>query len=343
MSLQVGRKTDEYELLDVVSSSPTRVIYRVKNIAANRIELMHVMPGSLHDDRERAERFIREMRILATMSHPNIVRFYGTVVVDGQVTMTTELYEGVTLTERLQLGPLTLGEALPIMRELLSAVACAHEHGIVHREVTPNNILLIPGGCAKLAGFTYAKSSSDFDLTRVGTMLGDITYMAPEQIRATNAADARSDLYALGAVFFEMVTGAPPFHSISQFDVMMAQVNSPPPLPSERNPQLGKQVDAVIVKALTKEPGERYQTALEFRQALDRLDHGVARRMPEASIVPSTPVYHFKARSHKSEPVSNATVSAPPGSAYLWPGLVLAGTFLAIVLTFLFALARSGS
>jgi serine/threonine-protein kinase len=378
MSLQVGREINGYELLDVISTSRTRVVYRVRNTAANRIELMHMMPRSLQDDQERAERFIRETRILATLRHPHIVRFFDAVVVDGQLAMTTELVEGVPLEERLQLGPLAINESLQIMREILSAVALAHEHGIVHREITPKNILIAPGGGSKLAGFTYAKSASDSDLTRVGAVLGDISYMPPEQVRGVFAADARSDLYSLGAVFFAMATGAPPFQSASQFDVMMAHVNTPPPRPSERNPEIPRHLDGVILKALAKQPEARYQTASEFRLALDLLDQGAPKRVPMAHqpSLPSNPAsvqhpqapfpqanhlpalqpppYHPPAHhppAHQplahhapaNDPAGASGGARPAGFAgdYLWPTVALVSMFLVIILSVLFAINRS--
>src|SRR5439155_412439 len=150
-----------------------------------------------------------------------------------QLVMTTELVEGPTLAERLELGPLPWHEAVEIIGQVLHALSCAHSYGVVHREVTPTNIILIPDRTVKLSGFGLARAATDAQLTQAGTVLGELKYMSPEQVKGLATLDACSDIYSAGAVLYEAVTGTAPFGSKSQFDLMLAQVTAMPQPPSK--------------------------------------------------------------------------------------------------------------
>lgn len=269
MAFQLGQKSGNYEFIDVVDSSPAKVAYRVRNLANNRTEMLRVLSKAQQDNREKVERFIRESRVHGRLDHPNIVRFYEAFVLDGQYVITTELPEGVTLKERLELGPLTPGDAAPIFRQALAALAYAHQTGVVHRDLRPSVLLIGPDGDVKLTGFDLAKSEHDARLTQAGAVLGEPHYMSPEQIRGTGALDPRSDLYSIAIVLFESLTGRRPFEAASQFDVMTAQIAAPPPLPSELQPGLPMGIDRLLLKALAKEPDHRFQSAGEFLHALE--------------------------------------------------------------------------
>ena len=275
MAFKLGQQYGAYEFIDVLEMSKTSVLYKVRNVVAQRFELLKVLPKSLQDDRERVERFLREIKVHARILHPNIIAFYNAMEIEGQLVMTTELVEGVTLGHRLEIGPLPWREAVRYICQLLSALGYAHKHGVIHREITPDNVLVTVDGVAKLASFALAKAVTDQQLTVMGTALGAVEYMSPEQVKATAPLDARADLYSVGAVLYKLVTRKPPFESSSQFEMMLAQVEKDPTPPSCISKDIPPQLERIILKALAKDPSRRFQDASEFCAALETLEPGL--------------------------------------------------------------------
>ena len=271
MSFEVGRTYGDYEFLDVIRMSRTEIAYRVRNRMAQRFETLRVLPGQLQNDQQQMERFLREMRVHARLSHPHIVAFYHAGELDRHVIMTTEYVEGVTLRDRLSLGPMPWQTAVDYMRQALSALACAHAQQIVHRDVTPENMIITPEATLKLNGFGLAKGASSPQLTQLGAVVGSPKYTSPEQIKGSSKIDGRSDLYSLGAVLYEAIAGRPPFSFSSQFELMLAQVSQTPEPPSRANFLVPPALDAVVLRALEKDPGRRFQTAEEFGAALENV------------------------------------------------------------------------
>jgi serine/threonine-protein kinase len=202
----------------------------------------------------------------------------------GLLVMTSELLEGVPLSERLDLGPLPLEEAIRITRQALDALAASHEAGIVHREICPANLWITPDGTVKLTGFSRAKTASDAHLTQAGTAVGPVKYISPEQVKGTVDPDPRSDLYSLGVVLYELATGKVPFDSPSQFDVMLAHVSQTPMPPRHHKEDLPAAFDAIVLRAMAKDPAQRYQSAEEFDDALAAFEDGEP--APEAVVAP---------------------------------------------------------
>ena len=159
-------------------------------------------------------------------------------------------------------------EAVQSILQLLGAAGSAHAAGVVHREISPSNILITPDKTIKLTGFSVAKSMSDPSVTRAGTIVGSATFTAPEVFRGVAALDPRIDVYAIGCVFYALVTGRPPFNYKGEYDVMMAHLNEVPQPPSAHNASINGLLDAVVLKALEKDPDKRYQTAAEFYHAI---------------------------------------------------------------------------
>src|ERR1051325_5070238 len=170
--LQTETRIGDYEILDVLQSSRREVVYRVRNLAAGRLEAMKVLPESLVRDSESMERFHREIKMLARLVHPNIVSFYHATKLNDQTVMTTELLEGMTLAEKLQEGPLSVRKSVDIIAQVLGALGHAHAQGVVHRDVTPENVWLMSNGAVKLGGFALAKGKQDLNLTQEGTSIG---------------------------------------------------------------------------------------------------------------------------------------------------------------------------
>lgn len=268
MSFQLGQIVGDYEFVDILRSSKTNVAYKVKNVLAQRFEILKIVPGDLHHDPERLERFQREIKIHARLDHPNILAFYNATVLQGNLVMTTAYVEGVSLEERLELGPLPWRQAVDIAMQLLSALGLAHSQGVVHREVTPANILLTGDDRAILTGFGQAKTAQDPRLTQKGAVVGSLFYMSPEQVKGGDHLDATSDIYSIGAVLFEMVTGRRMFSGKSHFDIMVAHVNQAPPDPAALVPDLPAELSPVILQAVAKDPAARYSSTEALRSAL---------------------------------------------------------------------------
>jgi eukaryotic-like serine/threonine-protein kinase len=271
MGFEIGQKAGVYEVVGILDNARSGRTYKVRNSVAERFELLRILPRAIQEDREQVERFLREIKVHSRLSHPNIVAFYSATELDDQLVMTSEFFDGITLERRLEVGPVTVNEAMACMAQVLDALKCAHEQGVMHREISPTNILLGPGGIVKLTGFGLAKSANDTQLTRVGTVMGWVEYMSPEQVKGMNTEDARTDIYSAGAVLYEMVTGQIPFVCKTQFAVMTAHVNTPPPPPIGLKPDLPSDLNQIILTALAKDPDDRFQTAAQFHLALDGL------------------------------------------------------------------------
>jgi eukaryotic-like serine/threonine-protein kinase len=265
MEFELGQTYAGYKFLDVARRSVSGVEYRVQNTLAQRMELLKVLPPGARSDSEETERFMREMPVRASLVHPNIVTFFTALPLEGRLVMTTELVEGLPLSERLQMGPLSWREAVDFARQVLSAVDWAHQRQIVHRDISPANIIALPGGVVKLTNFRLTKS-----------IAASLKYISPEQAKGSEAADHRSDLYSIGIVLYEMLAGRTPFNSASQFELMLAHVNQQPEPASNFNSTVPPQLDAVVLKALTKFPSDRYQSAAEFDEALVEAIAGIA-------------------------------------------------------------------
>src|SRR5262249_7736080 len=233
------------------------------------LERLKTFPKELQEDQERVDRFLREIKIHARLVHPNIAAFYNAARLDGQLIMTTELLGGITLADRLREGPLPLAETVGYSCQVLSALAYAHEQGVVHRMISPAVMTIAPDGTLKLTGFDLAKAATDPQLTQAGAIMGAIEYMSPEQVKGVTTLDARTDVYSVGAVLYTALTGKPVFDCKSQFDTMLAHVNTPANAPSKINPEVPPELDTIVLRALAKEPSDRWQSAKEFQNALE--------------------------------------------------------------------------
>jgi len=286
MRFKIGKRYGGYEFLDALNNEKTWLVFRVWNLAAQRTELLHILPDQ-SADLECQERFLRETKVRARLVHPNIVNFYYAGELEGQLVMTTEVVEGTTLAERLDLGPLPWREAIAILSQILRALSCAHSHGVVHRAIAPENIVLTQDKAVKLSGFGLAKAATDTQLTRLGAIQGELKYMPPEQVKGMATLDGRSDIYSAAAVLYEAVTGTTPFGSASnsQFHLMLEHVAAMPQAPSQVRPDVPAALDPVILKAMAKEPAQRFQNADEFREALEEIPAPASETQPRGSSV----------------------------------------------------------
>jgi serine/threonine protein kinase len=267
MALQIGEIVGDYEIVGVLGKGGMGTVFRVRNLLSDRIEAMKVALPDLTADPALADRFLREIRLHASLEHPNIAALRTALRINNQVLMIMELVEGVSLDERLRKGPLDVNCAIRYVDQVLSALDLAHSRAIIHRDIKPANIIVTNDDMAKLTDFGIARSASDRTLTQTGLALGSLYYMSPEQVQA-QPADQRSDLYSLGVTFYEMVTGRRPIEGSSEYSILNAHLSHVPDPPGSLNPAVPAMLGSAIMKALAKAPENRFQTAAEFREAL---------------------------------------------------------------------------
>ncbi|HEV3151822.1 MAG TPA: serine/threonine-protein kinase, partial [Acidobacteriaceae bacterium] len=220
---------------------------------------------------EMMDRFVREIRVLATLQHPNIATLHTAFRHDEQLVMIMECVEGEDLGRRLPAG-LTLEESLRYTRQVLEALKYAHGRGIVHRDIKPSNIMITPQGEVKLLDFGLALGGAlgapDQRLTTTGALVGSMHYIAPEHISG-EPHDARSDIYAVGVTLYEMITGRLPIEGTTHVQVIAAHLQHAPAPPNKINPKIPAGLSATVMRALAKNPRDRWQTAEAFLTALE--------------------------------------------------------------------------
>jgi serine/threonine protein kinase/polyhydroxyalkanoate synthesis regulator phasin len=270
----VGDRLGDYEIVSVLGAGGMGRVYKVRNTISDRVEAMKVLLPDLAHESELADRFIREIKVLASFDHPHIAALYTASRIDNQLVMIMEFVEGVSLGDLVKQGRIPVPDSIDYICQALSALSYAHERGVVHRDIKPSNMMLTPQGVIKLMDFGIARTAQDHKLTVTGATLGSLFYMSPEQVKATNV-DARSDLYSVGITLYEMVTGARPFHGDSSFELMAAQLQELPRPPIEMDPTIPAPLNDVILLALEKEPVRRFQTAQAFRTALESVRSGL--------------------------------------------------------------------
>lgn len=268
MTFELGSTIGGYQFIDILDSNREGTAYKVRNLAEQRFEVLRVLSEATQSDTLRFERFQREAKILARLNHPHIVSYCDSKSLFGRFVIATEWIEGTNLAERLEIGAIPVPDTIRYVWQALEALECAHKEGVVHRDIQPAKLMLTADSELKLDGFTLARSTADPRLTQVGATIGSAHYMSPEQVQATGELDARSDLYSLGVVLYELAAHRKPFQGSSQFDVMLAQVESIPDPPSLYNPAIPDDLDQVILRAMEKDPADRFQSAKEFREAL---------------------------------------------------------------------------
>jgi hypothetical protein len=269
-------------------------VYRVRNVISDRIEAMKVLLPDLVGRQELATRFLREIKLMASLNHPNIAQLRTAFTANNQLVMIMEYVEGSTLADRLEKhGPIPVPEALNYIGQVLDALSYAHHQHVIHRDIKPANIMVTPDGAVKLMDFGIARAGDGHSLTMTGTTLGSLGYMSPEQVQG-EATDARSDLYSVGVSLYEMVTGQRPFKADSDFSLMTAHVRELPKPPIELQPGLPPALNEIILMSIAKEPAQRFQSAEAFANALSSVTaeasaaNAVALRASEASTVECT-------------------------------------------------------
>jgi len=273
---EFNRKGD-YEILGVLGAGGMGKVYKVRNVFSDRIEAMKVLLPNLADQKELADRFLREIKVLASLNHPNIAALRTALMIDNQLVMIMEYVEGTTLAARLAQAAIPWRDAANYIDQVLAALGYAHKQNVIHRDIKPANMMLMPSGAIKLMDFGIARSGNDVGLTVIGTTVGSLAYMSPEQVKC-EPIDSRSDLYSLGVSLYEMVTGQIPFKGDSNFSIMQAQLQRAPRPPIEVKPDLPEPLNQIILMAMAKEPARRFQSADAFRNALKGVAASLGRK-----------------------------------------------------------------
>jgi eukaryotic-like serine/threonine-protein kinase len=281
MPLAAGARLGPYEIIAPLGAGGMGEVYRARDTRLDRTVAIKILPPDVAGDCERRTRFEREARTVAALTHPHICTLHDVGHHDGMSFLVMEHLAGPTLAERLRKGPLPLEQALTVAIEIAEALAAAHRHGVIHRDLKPGNVMLTGTG-AKLLDFGLAKLKPALatagsvtvsavagpdPVTGSGAMLGTVPYMAPEQLEGREA-DARSDLFAFGAVLYEMLTGRRAFPGDSAVSVIAAILERDPPPPSSLQPLTPPLLDRIVRQCLAKAPDDRPDTAHDVANEL---------------------------------------------------------------------------
>jgi serine/threonine-protein kinase len=304
----VGSDFAGYRLEELVGRGGMSIVYRAQHLRLERMVALKVLMPELSQDESFKERFTRESRLAASLDHPNVIPIFEAGDEGGVFYIAMRFVGGSTLKSVLETdGPLPAARAASIMSQVASALHAAHEEkGLVHRDVKPANILVVPGHGPEggdhvyLSDFGIAKQRAAAGLTKTGMFVGTADYASPEQIEGREL-DRRADVYALGCVLYETLTGGPTYEKDSEVALMYAHLLEPPPAVTHKRPDLSPDVDAVVAKAMAKSADDRYATALEFASAMRKALIGTETRRTQQSDQARIP-----------ETVLTGGVAAPP-------------------------------
>jgi len=288
-SLQ-GQTLGKYRILDPLGRGGMAQVYRAYHPQLDRYVAVKVLRSDLVEEEEFLARFHREARAVARLRHANIVQVYDFDVQDGIYYMVMELLEGDTLKARLgdyhvRGEQMPTGEMVRILLDVLDGLAYAHSEGMIHRDIKPANIMLTKSGQAVVTDFGIAQMVGGTRHTAAGMLMGTLNYIAPEQ-GLESKSDARSDIYSVGIVLYEMLLGKPPFDADTPLAILMKHLNDPLPLPCQVDPAIPEPLERIVLKALAKQPEERYQGAAEMAQSLRQAAEETQIALPEKISLP---------------------------------------------------------
>jgi serine/threonine protein kinase len=277
MSISLGTRLGSYEILALIGAGGMGQVYRARDLRLGRDLAVKILPPELAIDASRRQRFESEARVVAALNHPNIVAIYDVGSADGLAFIVSELVEGETLRGVLKRGPVPVRKAMDIAVQIADGLAAAHSAGIVHRDLKPENIMLTPQGRVKILDFGLAKSirgaaqddtTQTIGPTQLGSIVGTVAYMSPEQAAGRGDLDGRSDQFALGLILHEVVSGKKAFEGRTAAELMTAIIREDPaPLPTG----LPTPFRWTIQRCLAKEPGQRYAATLDLFLELRQL------------------------------------------------------------------------
>ncbi|MBQ6536240.1 MAG: Stk1 family PASTA domain-containing Ser/Thr kinase [Firmicutes bacterium] len=261
---------NRYQIQEKLGAGGTAIVYRGQDLLLNRAVTIKILREEFANNGELVRRFRHEAQAVASLSHSNIVSVYDVGYEDNMHYIVMEFVEGESLKEYIKRkGPLRLSEACNIITQILAGVQHAHEHGIIHRDIKPHNILLGVDGRAKVTDFGIAVGMSDVTMTYNSTtrIMGSVHYISPEQVQGQAATD-KSDIYSCGVVFYEMLTGRVPYQGETPISIAMQHVQGELALPNQVNPQVPASISYVVTRAMRRNPETRYDSAAEMADAV---------------------------------------------------------------------------
>jgi serine/threonine protein kinase/Flp pilus assembly protein TadD len=271
----IGKTILQYEIVEQLGEGGMGVVYKAKDTKLDRFVALKFLPPHLSTNADNKVRFLQEAKATAALNHPNILSIYEVNEHNENTFIVLEFIDGQTLKEYLAAlnsgSGVSVKQAIEWTEKIVQGLKVAHDKNIIHRDIKAENIMLTRSGQLKIMDFGLAKLRSQSSLTRAGSSLGTLSYMSPEQAQGLNA-DNRSDLWSLGILFFELLTGDLPFKSEHEAGLMYLVVNQDPPLPSELDRRLPESIDAIVMKMLEKEREKRFQNADELLVALSDLN-----------------------------------------------------------------------
>jgi serine/threonine-protein kinase len=321
--MNIGQRIGDYEIVEVLGTGGMGEVYKVRNVLSERLEAMKVLLPNLAGSPELAERFLREIKLQASLDHPNIAKLYTAFRDSNRLLMVMEFVEGQAIDKLIASGPLKTRDAVEYAGQVLAALAYAHGRGVTHRDIKPANLMRTPSGTIKLLDFGIAHMKKDPKLTQTGTTLGSLYYIAPELIQGAEP-DARCDIYSLGVVLYEMVTGRKPFPGDNQYSIMAAHMEGAPVAPSHVAPWMPGPLNEVILKAIAKDPAHRFQTAEAFKSALEDAAKVAPGDQAATQVMPALPVKPPEASPQTpAVTIPIPAVQSPPVGPVVTPALAM--------------------
>jgi len=299
-----GKTISHYQILDQIGQGGMGVVYWAKDLNLERTVAIKFLPSHLASSEENKKRFLQEAKAAASLNHPNIMSIFEIDEHDNSVFMVMEYVEGETL--KSYISNLRSGSGMPYLKAIdwlitiSQGLKIAHDNNIIHRDIKSENIMLAPGEQLKIMDFGLAKLKGSSGLTKTGTSLGTLAYMAPEQAQGLSA-DQRSDIWSLGVVFYEMLTGEPLFKAEHEAALLYLIVNEDPPLPSSMDLKIPRQVDLITTKMLTKNPDKRYQDVDELLNSLKEIKEELSKSRNEPATQKTIAVLPFENISPEKE------------------------------------------
>ena len=323
--LQPGDQIGSYQIRRLLGKGGMGAVYLAHDPSLDREVAVKVLPDRLARDGAIVARFQREARSIAKLRHPNLMHIYTVGEHRGRPFFAMEYVRGSTLRSVIaKTGPLAPDQAAHICGEVMSALAKVHKAGMIHRDIKPGNIMVDEDGRAVLMDFGLAREEQDLSLTADHTVLGTPSYMSPEQAKG-GRVDARTDIYSLGIVLYEMLAGSPPFKGKTSFEVLRQHIEDAVPPLLEARPGLPAAYDAVVEHALAKPPGKRFQTVGKMAAALAEIS-------PSATLIRTAREMGDTAPTLVSGRPTRAAAAPKPRGAWLWWAVTAAAVVLAALL-----------